>query len=200
MSYLKGGLGGLKLKINGFRLHAIKLDCPHKKWRHISQIWTYGLIICWIERVSIWFIHHWITSINKNGAITSFDRRDWRTAMLEGTRMNRPHHPGWPYIFLSASENCEEFWDALICFYLRRIKTCMIKATNPPPLHSNFPLCLKPDASSLKERFPYSYWYATKNGKHVFFNGKKENICEGGVGGLHLLENNLVMYMLNKLH
>ncbi len=33
-----------------------------KEWRHISQIWTYGLIIWWIERVSIWFIHHWITS------------------------------------------------------------------------------------------------------------------------------------------
>ncbi len=40
----------------------ITLNCPHKEWRHISQIWTWGLIICWIDRVSIWFIHPWITS------------------------------------------------------------------------------------------------------------------------------------------
>ena len=50
-----------------------------KKWRHISQIWTYGLIIWWIERVSIWFIHHWITSIMTpcDVSFIIFGQLDW---------------------------------------------------------------------------------------------------------------------------
>ncbi len=44
-----------------------------------SQNWTCRLILCWIERVSIRFIHHWITSVKLCNCsfpeVHSLDRR-----------------------------------------------------------------------------------------------------------------------------
>ncbi len=39
------------------------VKCPWSRWRHFYQIWSFGLISSWIERVSIQLNHDWISSI-----------------------------------------------------------------------------------------------------------------------------------------
>ncbi len=73
--------------------HVIILWKKSKEWRHISQIWTYGLIIWWIERVSIWFIHHWITSINDGRHINCLSLLTWDYVM-QG-RFDKPTLQTW---------------------------------------------------------------------------------------------------------
>ncbi len=72
----------------------------HMDW-FVSQIWTYGLIILWIERVSIWFIHPWITS-------NTFDYGMRKYGKCYGTMCHKNAY--WPPAFLGQDTDLKKLF------------------------------------------------------------------------------------------